>query len=337
MATKFGTTTVSGSYTAQGSQREDLANYISNISRDMTPFMSSIGKNKASAITHEWSTDTLATPALQAAAEGSTFAESDGPVVQKIDNKTQIFTKGIRVSGTLEAVDKAGRKSEFKYQTEKRGKEIMRDIEKTLVSTQVKGTQGSSASGNIQAYARKMGGYASYATSAVVAGTAAAPTGTGSSACSGDGTDVATAATAHTNADFTLADINEVLRGINGETSAAPSKIMMSTTNKVKFSDLVNTSSMNTRRNIDEKGSLRQSVDLYESDFGNVELVPNYVMDNTEVFVYDPSLLSVSTLRPVHFRDIREDGDSMRSYMVHECTLEAKSPTGNGIIIDVTA
>ena len=111
MATKFGTTAISGSYSAQGSQREDLANYISNISRDMTPFMASIGKGKASAITHEWSTDTLAAATLQAAVEGSSFAESDGPVVQKIDNKAQIFTKGIRVSGSLEAVDKAGRKS----------------------------------------------------------------------------------------------------------------------------------------------------------------------------------------------------------------------------------
>jgi len=336
MATKFGTTAISGSYSAQGSQREDLANYISNISRDMTPFMSSIGKNKASAITHEWSTDTLAAAGLQAAVEGSSFAESDGPVVVKIDNKAQIFTKGIRVSGSLEAVDKAGRKSEFKYQTEKRGKEIMRDIEKTLVSTQVKGTQGSSASGNIQAYARKMGGYQSYAG---VAESVASVTG-GSltvTQSAGNGSDVASSAgTGKAAEPFTLASINETLRSINGETSAAPSKVMMSTANKVNFSNLVNTSSMNTRRNIDEKGKLRQSVDLYESDFGDVELVHNYLMADTEVFVYDPSLLSVSTLRPIHFRDINEDGDSLRSYMITECTLESKSPTGNGIIIDVS-
>jgi len=302
----------------------------------MTPFMSSIGKSKASAVTHEWSTDTLAAASLQAAVEGSSFAESDGPVVQKIDNKTQIFTKGIRVSGTLEAVDKAGRKSEFKYQTEKRGKEIMRDIEKTLVSTQVKGTQGSSASGNIQAYARKMGGYQSYAGVAESVATVTSGSLTVTQAA-GDGSDVASSAgTGKAAAPFTLASINEVLREINGETSAAPSRVMMSTANKVNFSNLVNTSSMNTRRNIDEKGKLRQSVDLYESDFGDVELVHNYLMADTEVFVYDPSLLSVSTLRPIHFRDINEDGDSLRSYMVHETTLEAKSPSGNGIIIDVS-
>ena len=106
------------------SQREDLANWISNISRDMTPFISSIGKSKATATTHEWTTDTLQTPATQAAAEASDYAVSTSPVMTRLTNITQIFTKGINVSGTLEAVDKAGRKSEFKYQTEKRGKEM---------------------------------------------------------------------------------------------------------------------------------------------------------------------------------------------------------------------
>ena len=328
MAINFKTTT-------QGGQKEDLANYISNISRDMTPFLSSIGKGKATATMHEWSTDTLAAAALNANIEGSSFAESDSPVVARLTNRTQIFTKGIRVSGTLESVDKAGRKSEFKYQTEKRGKEMMRDVEKTLVSKQVS-TASATASGSVVSGARLMGAYQSYATAAVVAGTAAAPTGTGSVTGAGDGSNVNKAATAHTATAFTLADINEVLRSINGETSAAPSKVMMSTANKVKFSDLM-TGTTNVRRNIDEKGKLRQSVDLYESDFGDVELVHNYLMDNTDVFVYDPSLMSCNTLRPIQFSDINQDGDSLRSYMVQEITFEAKSPTGNGVITGITA
>ena len=67
MATNFTTST-------QGGQREDLANWISTISRDMTPFVSSIGKGKASATLHEWSTDTLEAAGLQAAAEGRRHA-----------------------------------------------------------------------------------------------------------------------------------------------------------------------------------------------------------------------------------------------------------------------
>jgi len=329
MATNFTTTT-------QGGQREDLANWISNISRDMTPFVSSIGKGKASATLHEWSTDTLQAASVQAAAEGASFAESASPVIARLTNRTQILTKGIRVSGTMETVDKVGRKSEFKYQTEKRGKEMARDLEVILLSGQLSAVHGSSATGNIQALARKMGAYQAYSTVNIVAGTAAAATGSGSATGSGDGSDIAVAQTGHTNALVTLADINETLRLVNGVTSVAPNKIMMSTTNKVRFSDLM-TGTTNVRRNIDEKGKLKQSVDLYESDFGDVELVHNYLMGNDAVFVYDPSTMSVNTLRPLHFRDISEDGDSLRSFMVQELTFEAKTPTGNAVILDITA
>jgi len=329
MATNFTTTT-------QGGQREDLANWISNISRDMTPFVSSIGKGKASATLHEWSTDTLQAASVQAAAEGASFAESASPVIARLTNRTQILTKGIRVSGTMETVDKVGRKSEFKYQTEKRGKEMARDLEVIMLSGQVSAVHGSSATGNIQALARKMGAYQAYSTVNIVAGTAAAATGSGSATGSGDGSDIAVAQTGHTNALVTLADINETLRLVNGVTSVAPNKIMMSTTNKVRFSDLM-TGTTNVRRNIDEKGKLKQSVDLYESDFGDVELVHNYLMGNDAVFIYDPSTMSVNTLRPLHFRDISEDGDSLRSFMVQELTFEAKTPTGNAVILDITA
>lgn len=322
--------------TSQGGQREDLANWISNISRDMTPFVSSIGKGKASATLHEWSTDTLEAASVQAAAEGASFAESASPVVARVTNRTQILTKGIRVSGTLEAVDKVGRKSEFKYQTEKRGKEMARDLEVIMLSGQVSAVHGSSATGNIQALARKMGAYQAYSTVNIVAGTAAAATGTGAVTGAGDGSNIAVAQTGHTNALVSLADINETLRLVNGVTSVAPNKLMMSTTNKVRFSDLM-TGTTNVRRNIDEKGKLKQSVDLYESDFGDVELVHNYLMGNTEIFVYDPSTMSINTLRPLHFRDISEDGDSLRSFMVQELTFEAKTPTGNAVILDVTA
>ena len=321
---------------AQGGQREDLANWISNISRDMTPFVSSIGKGKASATLHEWSTDTLEAASVQAAAEGASFAESASPVVARVTNRTQILTKGIRVSGTLEAVDKVGRKSEFKYQTEKRGKEMARDLEVIMLSGQVSAVHGSSATGNIQALARKMGAYQAYSTVNIVAGTAAAATGTGAVTGTGTGANIAVAQSGHTNALVSLADINETLRLVNGVTSVAPNKLMMSTTNKVRFSDLM-TGTTNVRRNIDEKGKLKQSVDLYESDFGDVELVHNYLMGNTEIFVYDPSTMSINTLRPLHFRDISEDGDSLRSFMVQELTFEAKTPTGNAVILDVTA
>ena len=130
------------------SQREDLANFISMITRDETPFMSSIGKTKATAIYHEWQTDTLESPGnsrilkvrtgwpqvhatnlrAQTPAVGDEFAV-EGPHRTRLGNYTQINGKTIAVSGTRRAVDQAGVADEYAYQLKKRGTEMRRDIE----------------------------------------------------------------------------------------------------------------------------------------------------------------------------------------------------------------
>ena len=63
----------SGRTNADVSQREDLANFISMITRDETPFMSSIGKAKATAIYHEWQTDELQAPGDSRIGEGTDY------------------------------------------------------------------------------------------------------------------------------------------------------------------------------------------------------------------------------------------------------------------------
>ena len=40
------------------------------------------------------------------------------------------------------------------------------------------------------------------------------------------------------------------------------------------------------QRNIDDSGKLRQSVDIYMSDFGDLMVVPNYVMGLTNNFAF---------------------------------------------------
>ena len=54
-------------------------------------------------------------------------------------------------------------------------------------------------------------------------------------------------------------------------------KIMLSPKLRRDFSDLMVTDS-GVRRNIDMDGKLRQSVDIYMSDFGDLMVVPNYIM-----------------------------------------------------------
>jgi hypothetical protein len=63
-------------YDAKGI-REDLADVIYNISPTDTPFQSSVGRTKATAVYHEWQTDSLAaatTVAVTTAAVATTIA-----------------------------------------------------------------------------------------------------------------------------------------------------------------------------------------------------------------------------------------------------------------------
>ena len=54
--------------------REDLADIIYNISPTETPFMSGVGKNKATNTSHQWQTDSLGAVAANAKAEGASIS-----------------------------------------------------------------------------------------------------------------------------------------------------------------------------------------------------------------------------------------------------------------------
>ena len=302
---------------------------------------------------------------------------SNGPNISRLGNYSQIFTKSIVVSGSIEAVNKAGRKSEFKYQSEKRGKELMRDIEFALIASRDVKTAGS---GLPTGGARKFGGYHSWVptVNAVDAGAGAAQSPlkaqVGSSAVyatipGGDGSttyqvaavaDSVTDSTAGsvdttpTTGTFSLSMVDDVMQRV-WQNGGKPTTLMMSPRLKRAFSVAaqgtanVAGETQNVRRNIDEKGKLSQSVTLYESDFGLVKVVPNYIMSaggqgsgsaadhlDDDILVYDSSSFKMATLRPLHHRDISEDGDRLRALMVHETSVECMNPQAVGLITNIT-
>jgi hypothetical protein len=117
--------------------REDLQNTIFMLTPEDTPFLSNIGRDKASATKHEWQTDTLAAPdTANAQIEGDEYVYADRAPTVRVGNFTQISRKPVLVAGTLEAVDKAGRASEIKYQSIKAGKELKKDQEAIILANQ---------------------------------------------------------------------------------------------------------------------------------------------------------------------------------------------------------
>ena len=362
------------------SQREDLANFITMITRDETPFTSSIGKAKATAIYHEWQTDQLESPGNSRVGEGTDwiaptadgsggsgatpatgnkFAVS-GPFRTRLGNYTQINGKTIAVSGTRRAVDQAGVADEYAYQLKKRGTELRRDVEFDMVHSY----NTANAIGVQDSSARSAGGYQSFINSAATCnyvGEWEAPSASTTNAgVDAQGTDtvrggIAGGTTAPTRGTLALTDIDSVMQKVY-EQGGKATKVMLSPKLRRDFSDLM-VSDTGVVRNIDAGGKLRQSVDVYMSDFGDLMVVPNYIMglsnlasgikgDDGAVFtgagisdmadyaalIYDPMWFATAYLRPMQEVDVGQQGDSTKGMMVEECTLEVRNPLGCGAV-----
>jgi hypothetical protein len=119
--------------------REDLADVIYMVSPTDTPFQANIAKVKATATKHEWQRDVLAAAADNSQLEGDDTTSSGysfGSVTAtvRLNNTCQISYKNVIVSGTQDAVNKAGRKREIVYQLMKKTKELRRDMENVLTN-----------------------------------------------------------------------------------------------------------------------------------------------------------------------------------------------------------
>ena len=303
--------------------REDLTDVIYNISPTDTPFMSSVGKTKATAVYHEWQTDSLADASLaNAAVEGADATSATLSPTTRVGNRTQISQKTIQISGTLESVDKAGRKSEKAYQLSKASSELKRDMEKILLSNQVASAGNSST-------ARTLGGLQAWINTNVSLGTSGVAGSLGT-----------TAKVDGTNRAFAEDQVKEVVREAytNG---GNPSVVMVSPAKKQEFSAFSGIAQQRYNADGNKPSTIVGAADVYLSDFGTLSVVPNRFMtaeaDSGEVvFVLDPEYASIAYLRPFATNELAKTGDSEKTQLLVEYTLEVKNEAAHGIIADLT-
>ena len=309
-------------YTAIG-QREDLSDIIYNISPTDTPFMSSIGKTKATAVYHEWQVDSLAAASLSnAAVEGADASSATMGVTTRAGNRTQIFQKTVQIAGTLEAVDKAGRKSEKAYQLAKASSEVKRDMELTLLSNQV------AAAGN-SSTARTLGGLQAWLATNGDFGTSGVAGASGTTART-DGTD----------RTFTEAILKTVVKEVY-TAGGNPKVLMVNPAHKQTVSAFAGIAAQRYMAPSNEATTIIGAADVYLSDFGTMSVVPNRFMNSTNAcdetaFVIDPDMLAVAYLRPFATNELAKTGDSEKTQLICEATLEVKNEGAHGIIADLS-
>ena len=305
-------------------QREDLTDIIYDISPTETPFMSSIGKTKATAVYHEWQTDSLAAATTNnAAVEGADASDATLSPTTRLGNYTQILQKTIKVSGTLDTVNKAGRKSEKAYQLAKASQELKRDLETILLAN-----QGRSA-GTTNSTARKMGSLLSWIKTNSVANTTGDPTTIGVS--------TRTDGTART---FTEALLKTVVAEVFAS-GGVPKILMVGATGKQKVSSFTGLSAY--RYNVNAGGggagvgaaTIVGAADVYLSDFGSMSVVPNRFMRTRDALVLDPEYAAIAYLRPFQTNELAKAGDADKTQILVECTLEVKNEAAHGIVADL--
>jgi len=302
--------------------REDLTDVIYNIAPTDTPFMTSVGKTKATAVLHEWQTDSLdAVNVSNAVVEGATASDATLTPSVRVGNRTQISQKTIKISGTLETINKAGRKSEKAYQLAKASSEIKRDMEAILLSNQV------AAAGNAST-ARTLGGLQTWLNSNYSGGSGGTAGSLGT-----------TARVTGTDRAFTAAILNGVIQSTytNG---GSPTILMVTPAQKVVASTFAGIAT----RFKDVSGNVQAAIigaaDVYVSDFGTISIVPNRFIPNTDnddvAFLLDPEMAAVAYLRPFQTNELAKTGDADLTQLLVEYTLEVRSQAAHGIIADLT-
>jgi hypothetical protein len=302
--------------------REDLADIIYSISPTETPFMSGVAKTSATNTSHQWQTDSLADVVANAAVEGATISYGTMSATTKLTNNTQISTKAIQVSGTNDAVTSAGRNNELAYQVAKAAKELKRDMETALLSNVA------AAAGNATT-ARKLGGVQTWISSNVDAGSGGS--GAGGGAIRTDGTQRA----------FTEDQLKGVLRSCF-DAGGNPNMIMVGAFNKQKLSGFTGGS---TRFDQAEDRRLVTSIDVYESDFGTLQVAPNRFIRGAnataakkgqDALILEMDYWAVSFLRDFALQTPAQTADADQRFMVAEYTLESRNEAASGAVYDLT-
>jgi hypothetical protein len=297
--------------------REDLQDVIYSISPTETPFMSSAAREQVKNTFHEWQTDALAAAVTNnAVIEGDDATLDAASATSRIGNYTQIMDKTVVITGTQESVDKAGRASELAYQIAKKSKELKRDIESTLLTNQAR------AAGN-STTARTFGSIGAWiATNDNLAGDGTSPTANNGSDARNDGTQRA----------LTEDMLKDVIKNV-WNAGGNPSVVMVGPFNKQKISGFTGGS---TRFDASEDKTLYTSIDVYSSDFGDLEVVPNRFSRDRDALVLDMDYWSVGFLRDFTMHELAKTGDAEKRQLLVELTLISRNEAASGGVFDLT-
>lgn len=309
---------------SQIGNREDLTDILTRVAPEATPFTSNIGQGqKAEAVYHEYQTETLAAAdGDNSQLEGDDTSTYEENVTARVGNHTQIFKKAFVISGTQEAVKKAGRKSEINRHRVIKSIEIKRDLEAACLGNRASRAQSGSN-------ARRLGGTPAWLTSNVSRGSGGSNGGFSAG--------VVSAATNGTQRTLTEAQLKTVMQSIFNNSGEAKKRDMyMAASHKQVFSTFSGISDIRSEVKGKSMATIYGAADMYMSDFGMLAAIPVAYGLTRDLLIADNDFLGISTLRGITEEKLAKTGDNEKRHIIMEKTLEVRNEKALGVIADLT-
>lgn len=305
-------------------QREDLEDKIYRVAPEETPFTSNIGKTSAKARTHEWQTETLATPvSTNAQLEGDDYTAAAINLTTRLKNIAMISAAAFTISRTSDLVDLAGRANETNRQKGIKGLEVLRDIEMRAIGNYASVEESGATT-------RKSAGALAWITTND-------SRGGGSGADGGYATGIVAAATNGTQRAFTEALLKTCMANLF--TSRGGGKrnyqVYLGGTHKQQASAFTGIAAIRA----DVKGDMATiygAADQYQSDFGMLTFIPHPYGLTRDAFICDPDMWAMATLDGVKTKQLGSTGDAEKWLITAEKTLVCRNEKANSVVADLT-
>ena len=310
------------------SNREDLTDVLTILAPEETPILSSANKQRASATNVEWTVDSLSAPQTAGISEGADVTSFTDQFAgrAKLGNRVQKFRRDYMVSDMQEAVDSVG-PAKIAQAEAKAIRELKRDIEATIAGTQDLAVENGAG---VASQLRGLGDWLDGA-----AGNVPAAFQTPASSIAATGT------------AFSETILNNLISSVFRVTGSASNLMLVADTGLRRvIADFARTTASATDNvrsvNYDgDSGSIKLSVDLYESDHGVVSIVngnPDCMpavtggVANGSGYLVNPEYYGVHELIPMGTTRLPNLGGGERGFVDCALTLGVYHPGAHGYI-----
>lgn len=307
--------------------REELSDVVSRITPEDTPIYSMIEKVKFKTTHPEWETDDLAAPAANINLEGDEYTFGATTPPERLGNHTQILRKEGIISRTQDKTDEAGNVQKVKYQKLKKGVELRKDVEFSIVDTNA----------SVGGATRESGSLSTWLETNVDRGA------TGANGGFNSGTGLTQAPTNGTQRAFTKTIMDDVMQ--QGYTSGANFRHVFTSPYVksvfVTFMSDTNVAQFRYAASSGKNNSIVANADVYEGPFGKVMIHPNRVMSGSaglarNVFFVDPEYLQWGWFDKIHEdKNLAKTGDAKKFVLIGEGALKVSNEKGLGVAADV--